>query len=84
EIYYKNIYEQHYFSIYKTGKHNIYLKTFVDASLEKWTNYPIKETSEIVGYFQNRSNKSLELSVVMLAAILGGAIGAFITVLFGS
>lgn len=84
EIYYKNIYEQHYFSIYKTEKHNVYLKTFVDASLENWTTYPIKETSEIVGYFQNRSNKSLELSVVMLAAILGGTIGAFITVLFGS
>lgn len=84
EIYYKNIYEQHYYSIYKTEKHNVYLKAFVDAALENWTAYPVKETSEIVGYFQGRSNKSLELSVVILAAILGGTFGACITVLFGS
>lgn len=84
EIYYKNIYEQHYYSIYRTEKHTNYLKTFVDAALENWTAYPIKETSEIVSYFQSRSSKSMELAVVLLAAILGGAIGAAITVLFGS
>lgn len=84
KIYYKNIYEQDYFSIYKTEKHNIYLKAFVDEVLENLTVYPIKETSEIVSHFQNRNYKSMELFVVLLAAISGGAIGAAITVLFGS
>lgn len=84
EIYYKNIYDQHYFSIYKSGDHNIHFRQFTDAALENWSSYPVTETSEIVSYFENKSSKSTELTVVFLAAVFGGAIGAAITVLFGS
>ena len=83
EIFDKNIRDQHYFNIYKSEKHNIYLKHFIDATLDNWTSFPIKETSEIVSYFEGRSNKSLELTVIFFAAVLGGAVGAAITVLFG-
>lgn len=84
EIFDKNIRDRHYFSIYKAGKHSVYLRDFVDAVLANWTVYPVKETSEIVDYFQGKSSKHVELAVVLFAAILGGSIGAAITVLFGS
>ena len=84
EIYQKNVYEQHYFSIYKSEKHNIHLRPFIDAALENWSSYPVKETSEIVSYFESKSSKATELTIVFLAAVFGGAIGAAITVLFGS
>ncbi|MGY3928046.1 hypothetical protein [Aeromonas simiae] len=84
EIFNKNIRDQYYFSIYKSEKHNIYLKSFIDATLDNWPAYPVKETSEIVNYFDGKSSKSVELTVVFFAAVFGGAIGAAITVLFGS
>ena len=84
EIFDKNIRDQHYFSIYKSEKHNIYLKSFVDATLDSWPVYPVKEISEIVSYFDGKSSKSIELTVVFFAAVFGGVIGAAITVLFGA
>lgn len=84
EIFDKNLRDQHYHSIYKSEKHNVYLKSFIDATLDNWSSYPVKETSEIVSYFEGKSNKSLELTVIFFAAVFGGAIGAAITVLFGA
>lgn len=84
EIFDKNIRDQHYFSIYKSEKHNIYLKPFIYEVIDNWPVYPVKETSEIVSYFDGKSSKSVELAVVFFAAVFGGAIGAAITVLFGS
>lgn len=82
EIYQRNIYEQHYFSVYKSEKQTVYLKPFVEGTLENWKSYPVQEVSEIVNYFEGKSNRATELTVAFLAAVLGGAIGAAITVLF--
>lgn len=83
EIYIRNIYEENYFNVYKNGNDNVYIKSFVDGAIENWSNYPVKETSEIVSYFESKSSRSIELSVIFLAAVFGGTIGATITVLFG-
>lgn len=84
EIFDKNIRDQHYFSIYKSDKNSVYLRSFIDATIDNWEVFPLEEASEIVGYFEDKSSKSMELTVVFFAAIFGGAIGAAITVLFGS
>ena len=84
EIYQKNIYENDYFNIYKNGDDRVHFKSFIDGTLENRPSYPVKETSEIVRYFEGKSSRSVELTIIFLAAVFGGTIGATITVLFGA
>ena len=84
EIYNKNIYEKHYFDMYRNESNDVHFKYFIDGILKNWSTYPVKETSEIANYFENKSSRSLELTIIFLAAVFGGTIGATITVLFGA
>lgn len=84
EIQFKNTCQQHYSSIYKSGKYSNYLMHFVDDLINNWPSYPIAETAEIISYFESKSSKSMELVIIFLASVFGGAVGAGITVIFGS
>jgi hypothetical protein len=81
-IYLKSLIEQQYFSIYKSEKHTVYLESYNQRIVSEWQKYPVQETAELLLYFDQKNSKSLELSIIFTAAVLGGAIGAAITVLF--
>jgi hypothetical protein len=83
----QNIFDQstigkHYNSIYDSGKHTTYLKEFIDKEISEHATYPVEETVELIRYFDQKTSKVFELSIVVLAAILGGFVGSIITVSF--
>jgi hypothetical protein len=63
-------------------KEQIIFQTFIDKELEDKMNYPAKQTSDLVSFFENRRVKDVEYFIVLIAAILGGTIGAILTILF--
>jgi len=71
-----------YNSIYKSGKHKTYLKGFIDKEISEPSAYPVDETIELLRYFDNKTSKAFELTIVVIAALLGGIVGSIITVSF--
>ena len=71
----QNVYKQ-VFSL----KDEILFKTFIDNELEERNEYPIKQTTDLTTFFESRRVKSLELVIALMAAILGGIIGALLTI----
>jgi|GEM_PF-1749750 len=61
-------------------KDEIFFKTFIDKELEEITNYPVKQTTELIHFFESRRTKGLERSTALISAILGGVIGALLTI----
>ena len=66
----------HAFSV----KDEIFFKSLIDRQLEEKLEYPVKQTVELLKFFESRRVKSLELITTLTAAILGGAIGALLTI----
>lgn len=83
-IFDKSIIDQQYSDMYKSEKYDVYLKYFVDKVIDCWQVYPVTETAELLMYFDQKNTKTFELSVAFIAAIVGGAVGAVITVVFSS
>lgn len=82
EIFNININKQHYDSVYETDKQRTYLKVFNDRQISESAIYPIQEVSDLISYFDQKSSKTFELTVVFIAAIIGGVFGSLITVLY--
>lgn len=61
-------------------KDEIFFKTLIDKELEEKLNYPVKQTADLIHFFESRRVKNLELITALIAAILGGAIGALLTI----
>jgi hypothetical protein len=61
-------------------KDEIFFKTLIDKELEEKLDYPIKQTTDLIHFFESRRVKSLELITALIAAILGGVIGALLTI----
>ncbi len=81
-MYSKSIMEQQFRDIYTSGKHTVYLKPILERVINEWQVYPIQETIDLLLYFDQKNSKSLELSIVFTAAVVGGGIGGAISVLF--
>lgn len=84
QIFAKGELDRNYASIYKNGKAEHYLKSYVDQVIAEHTHYPLNETSELIKYFDQKSSKTVELFTIVSAAILGGMAGSIITTAFGS
>ena len=63
-------------------KDQIFFKTFIDKELEEKIDYPVKQTSDLITFFEIRRVKSMEFIIALISAILGGAIGAILTIYF--
>lgn len=61
-------------------KDEIFFKSLIDKELEEKLDYPVKQTTDLIHFFESRRVKSLELITALIAAILGGAIGALLTI----
>lgn len=58
------------------------IKYDVDKEIKNKIQYPTQEISRLVQFFEDRRNGSVETLVVIVAAILGGVVGALITAAF--
>ena len=71
---YQSIYDQ---------KDRTYLNEFIRSEIDKRPVFPTQQVTNLLSVFEGRRSKSVELLVFLAAAIIGGAVGSFITLLFG-
>jgi hypothetical protein len=62
-------------------KEEISFSWFIDKKINQEIdiNYPVKQTIELIKFYENRRMKYLELIITIIAAIIGGAIGSLLT-----
>lgn len=78
-IYINGLQQNEYNDTFST-KDEIFFKSLIDKELEEKLDYPIKQTTDLIQFFESRRVKNLELTTSLIAAILGGLIGALITI----
>ena len=83
DIFNDRIRQNEYNEVYRL-KDETFFKTFIDKEFEEKYHYPVKQITELVKFYEGRRVKSVELVIAIVAAILGGAIGAFLTIYFQS
>ena len=54
---------------------------YIDKEINNRIVYPTKEMSRLISFFESRRTKAVESLVVLIAATLGGGVGALLTVL---
>ncbi|MBL1271678.1 MAG: hypothetical protein COB25_007255 [Oceanospirillales bacterium] len=81
-MYNKSIIDREFKDIYFSEKQSVYLRHFIEKVITEWQVYPVQETIDLLMYFDQKNSKSLELSIIFTAAVVGGAIGGTISVLF--
>lgn len=79
-IIFKDSLQQNEYKEIFSVKEEIFFKTLIDKKLEEKLDYPVKQTTDLINFFESRRVKSLELITALIAAILGGAIGALLTI----
>lgn len=60
-----------------------YLEDFIKSEIDNRPIFPTKQVTNLLSLFESRRSKSVELLVFLAAAVCGGAVGSFITLLFG-
>jgi len=70
---------ERYRSLYDRGKHKVFLKRYLDEEIENMYKYPSDDIIEMVKFEEERTTKTFEWAAVLLAAILGGIVGSFVT-----
>jgi len=58
-----------------------YLKDFLDDELDEFPDYPTKQIRDIIDLLESRRSKTVDNAIVVLAAVIGGIIGAVVTLL---
>lgn len=76
----ENFIQQSYRNIFNdTEEHNF--QYYIDNEIENRSTYPTNEIYQLFSFFENRSLKRAEMLIVLIAAIIGGGIGALLTML---
>jgi hypothetical protein len=81
DIFDEKILQNEYDEVYRI-KDELYFKTFIDKEFRQKYEYPVKQITDLVKFYEGRRVKSVELIIAIIAAILGGAIGAMVTIYF--
>jgi len=78
-IYGDNFFKNNYKQTFLIDE-DVFFKNFIDKELAEKQEYPIKQISELINFLESRRVKSVELTMTIIAAILGGVVGALITI----
>ena len=81
EVINKAIRRNEYLEVYPS-KEEAFFKIFIDKELQEKIDYPIKQTTSLIKFIENRRAKNLELFIVIIAAIFGGLVGSLLTIYF--
>lgn len=57
------------------------LRSLVDAEVDDRWEYPIAQVEKLVGHIEAKHSHQVELLVVIVASVIGGAVGSLITLL---
>ncbi len=60
----------------------LYLQGQLDAEVSQFPDYPVSQIKDVVNLLESRRSKTIDNFVVLIAALIGGVIGAVITKLF--
>ena len=80
DLYSQNIIQRDYSDLY-SDKEEKHFQPFIDKELEERVDYPTKEMSQLVAFFESRRIKALEVLIFLVSAIIGGTVGALLTIL---
>lgn len=58
-----------------------YFQKFIDSAMREEETYPTKELIQLLSYLEDKRAKNMELLTMFFSAIIGGGIGALITLL---
>lgn len=61
-----------------------FFKSYVDEEQQEAYPYPVEQVRNLIQFLENRWSRSIEMIVVILAAIIGGAVGSILTILISS
>ena len=78
ELWFKNSLQKRYRGLFSMG--SVCFQGYIDRELKNRTVYPVKEITRLIDFFESRREKTIESLVVLIAAILGGAVGALLTI----
>ena len=67
-----------YRNIYKS-KSSAFMKSFLEAALRDRPVFPTKQTTDLMAFIEGRRSKTVELLIVLIAAVVGGIAGSLIT-----
>lgn len=73
--------QKEYNEIYRV-KDELFFQNFIDNELNEHINYPSKQMAELVSFFESRRVKNIELIIAIFASLIGGAIGAMLTIYY--
>ena len=79
ELFHRNIILRHYRNIY-SDKKETYFQFYVNKKIKDRFTYPTKQGVELISLFESRRIKSVEIFVVLISAMIGGGIGALLTI----
>ena len=75
----KYLIERAYYKIVRQEK--TFLKDFIQEEISDKYNYPTTQTREILNLIETRRSKFQEALVILISALIGGSLGAIITIL---
>lgn len=83
ELFDNNSIQESYSAIYQYTEGRCF-QPYIDEQIKGQYKYPTKEISQLINFAETKKVKSIERLVVLIAALLGGAIGALITILLAN
>ena len=82
ELFDNNNIQSDYRNIYKKEEH--YFQSDIDKQIKERFVYPTKQIYQLIEFLESRRLRSVENLVVLISAILGGAIGAILIILLSN
>ena len=55
-----------------------YLQNFIDEDLREFPDYPLGQIKDVIDLLERRRSKRIDNFVVLIAAVIGGIIGAMV------
>jgi hypothetical protein len=80
QIFRRHLIDEGYRGIYATNEPT-YLQFYVDNCLKELITYPTQQIGDVARFLEGRRSKTIELAILLLAALLGGAAGSLLTML---
>jgi hypothetical protein len=80
QIFRRNSIDEGYRGIYSKNEPT-YLQFYVDDCLKEFTTYPTQQIGDVARFLEGRRSKTVELIIILLAALIGGVAGALLTML---
>ncbi|MEZ4866736.1 MAG: hypothetical protein R3C14_35780 [Caldilineaceae bacterium] len=82
QLFYSTQIEDSYRNTYSSERPSLVLKKYVDDTIQSRVEYPTRSLLELANLFEGRREKAVESVIVLISAILGGVVGALLTVFF--